>query len=87
MGVYLESISEYIYSIGEDKKLKIHDLRKNALVEGKLNFHQKGFKNIELNVGSGALTVLLPDKENKRLFISNRNGQVFIYDIGSVKKN
>jgi len=70
MGVFLESISEHIYSIGEDKRLKIHDLRKNALVE-------------EISVGSSALTVLLPDKENKRLFISNRNGQVFIYDVSS----
>jgi len=38
MGVFLESISEHIYSIGEDKRLKIHDLRKNALVEGKKIF-------------------------------------------------
>lgn len=30
------------------------------------------------------LTVLLADKENKRLFISNRNGQVYIYDISPV---
>jgi len=68
MGVYLDSISEYIYTIGEDKKLMIHDMNKNTKVE-------------EITVGSAMLTVLLADKENKRLFISNRNGQVFIYDI------
>jgi len=35
MGVYLDSISEYIYTIGEDKKLIIHDMNKNTKVEGK----------------------------------------------------
>lgn len=34
--------------------------------------------------GSQLLTAIVPDKENKRVFISNRNGQVFLYDIGSV---
>lgn len=39
MGVYLDSISEYLYTIGEDKKLIVHDMNKNTKVEG--NFIEK----------------------------------------------
>ena len=34
----MDSISEFIYSVGEDAKLKIYDLRKNELCEGKVTF-------------------------------------------------
>lgn len=34
MGVYIDSISEFVYSVGEDKKFKVYDLRKNELVAG-----------------------------------------------------
>jgi len=34
MGVYIDSISEFVYSVGEDKKFKVYDLRKNDLVAG-----------------------------------------------------
>jgi len=30
----MDSISEFVYSVGEDSKLKIYDLRKNELCEG-----------------------------------------------------
>lgn len=35
MGVYIDSISEYLYTVGEDKKFKVHDLNKNYTVSGK----------------------------------------------------
>lgn len=34
MGIYIDSISEFIYSVGEDKKFKVYDLRKNELTAG-----------------------------------------------------
>lgn len=34
MGIYIDSISEFVYSIAEDKKLKVYDLRKNESVAG-----------------------------------------------------
>ncbi len=39
----------------------------------------------ETTVGAYGLTALVPDKENKRVFISNRNGQVYVFDISSVR--
>ncbi len=73
MGIYIDSISEFIYSVGEDKKFKVYDLRKNELTA-------------DVACGNQLLTAIVPDKENKRVFISNRNGQVFLYDIGSVMR-
>ena len=35
-------------------------------------------------LGSSALCVLYVDKENKRSFITNKTGQVFIHDISTV---
>jgi DNA-binding beta-propeller fold protein YncE len=85
MGVYIDSISEFVYSVGEDKKFKVYDLRKNDLVAGKsyaIDCLLTLFSDI--TCGTALLTSIVPDKENKRAFISNRTGQVFIYDIGSV---
>jgi len=39
-----------------------------------------------MTLGTALLSGLAPDKDNKRIFISNRAGQVFIYDISSVIK-
>lgn len=68
MGACLDSISEYIYTVGEDKRFKVFDLNKNTIVS-------------DIACGNTMLTQLIYDKENKRLFISNRSGQVFVYDI------
>jgi len=70
MGTCLESISEYIYTASEDKRVKVFDLKNNNIVT-------------DIACGSTLLTELLYDKENKRIFVSNRSGQVFIYDISS----
>ena len=39
MGVYIDSITEYLYTVGEDKKFKVHDLNKNYTVSG--NYFEK----------------------------------------------
>ena len=38
----------------------------------------------DITCGNMPLTAIVPDKENKRIFISNKSGQVFLYDISSV---
>eukprot|EP00330_Aristerostoma_sp_ATCC50986_P012712 CAMPEP_0114589998 /NCGR_PEP_ID=MMETSP0125-20121206/12325_1 /TAXON_ID=485358 ORGANISM="Aristerostoma sp., Strain ATCC 50986" /NCGR_SAMPLE_ID=MMETSP0125 /ASSEMBLY_ACC=CAM_ASM_000245 /LENGTH=181 /DNA_ID=CAMNT_0001787203 /DNA_START=849 /DNA_END=1394 /DNA_ORIENTATION=- len=72
MGVWIDPLTEYVYSVSEDTKFKVHDANKNFTVG-------------ELFVGSAKHTGLQVDKENKRAFISNRDGQVFIYDINQKK--
>ena len=39
---------------------------------------------LEIMCGTSPLTALHADKESKRTFISNKTGQVFIYDISPV---
>ncbi len=68
MGIHYDPITEYVYTCGEDKKFKVFDLSKNLQVA-------------DLTVGNALLSGLVGDKENKRVFISNRSGQVFIYDV------
>ena len=71
MGVYLDTISQLCYSVSEDKKLKVLDINKNMILA-------------DMPVGNEKHTALIGDKDNKRIFISNRAGQVFIYDISTV---
>jgi hypothetical protein len=40
MGACLDSISEYIYTVGEDKRFKVFDLNKNTIVSGKKIFRR-----------------------------------------------
>jgi WD40 repeat protein len=68
MGVYLETVSQLCYSVSEDKRFKVLDINKNSIIS-------------DLAVGSEKHTGIIGDKDNKRVFISNRGGQVFIYDI------
>jgi WD40 repeat protein len=68
MGIHYDPITEYIYTIGEDKKFKVFDLSHNITVS-------------DLSVGNALLSCLAGDRDNKRAFISNRSGQIFIYDI------
>jgi len=71
MGVYLDNITGYSYSISEDKKFKVYDYTKNDTIA-------------DLTLGTSDLTVLFVEKENKRAFIANRSGQVFIHDISTM---
>eukprot|EP01016_Furgasonia_blochmanni_P016033 TRINITY_DN1907_c0_g2_i1.p1 TRINITY_DN1907_c0_g2~~TRINITY_DN1907_c0_g2_i1.p1 ORF type:complete len:431 (-),score=134.84 TRINITY_DN1907_c0_g2_i1:297-1589(-) len=68
MGIYIEYITGYLYSIGEDKRLKVTDIMKNEIVA-------------DVAVGNTALAVMVVEKETKRAFIGNRDGAVYIYDI------
>jgi len=70
MGLYLNSITEYVYSIGEDKKFNVHHAKNGGIVAN-------------IYCGSNPLTNMIVDKENKRAFISNKNGHIFIFDISS----
>ena len=71
MGVAYDSITSHVYSVGEDKFLKVTKLNDQQIVA-------------TFQIGSHALTNLHFDHYYKRLFITNRNGQIFIYDASSV---
>jgi hypothetical protein len=71
MGVYLDTISQLCYSCSEDKKVKVLDINKNLIIA-------------DIPVGNEKHTAMIGDKDNKRIFVSNRAGQVFIYDISTV---
>jgi len=70
MGVFLDPITQYSYTISEDKKFKVFDINKN-------------FALSDIPIGSEKHTCLQVDKDSKRAFIANRSGQVFIYDISN----
>lgn len=70
MGTYLDPITQYSYSVSEDKKFKVFDINKN-------------FTICDIPIGSEKHTGLTVCKESKRAFISNRAGQIFIYDISN----
>jgi WD40 repeat protein len=71
MGVYLDNITNFVYTCGEDKKFKVFDYLKNDTIA-------------DLTLGTADLTALLVERENKRAFIANRTGQVFIHDISTM---
>lgn len=71
MGIVLDNLTNNIYTISEDKHFKIHDITKNETLS-------------DLIVGNSGLTNMIFDKEYKRIFISNRSGNVFLYDVSSV---
>jgi len=73
MGVVLDNLTNYLYSISEDKHFKIQDISKNDLI-------------YDIVLGNSGLTCLAFDKEYKRIFIGNRSGNVFLYDVSSVWK-
>jgi ubiquinone/menaquinone biosynthesis C-methylase UbiE len=53
------------------KKFKVFDYLKNDTIA-------------DLTLGTADLTVLVVERENKRAFIANRTGQVFIHDISTM---
>lgn len=68
MGIYYDNISGIIYTVGEDKAFKT--IQKNEVTNS-------------VKPSNNGLTCLVGDKENKRAFVSDRGGSVFIYDISS----
>ncbi len=71
MGVVLDNLTNNVYSISEDKHFKIQDILKNEVIA-------------DLQVGNSGLTNMVFDKEFKRIFIANRSGNVFLYDVSAV---
>ena len=85
MGLYNDNITGYCYTIGEDKKYKVFDYTKNEIIAGKLiKLLKISCYTLDITLGSSALCVLYVDKENKRSFVTNKTGQVFIHDISTV---
>ena len=37
MGVFLDTITQYCYSVGEDKRFKVYDINKNYVIAGNSN--------------------------------------------------
>ena len=68
MGVYIDPVTNFMYSIGEDKKFKCYDVNRNVVLA-------------DLVASLTLLTGLKVDPETRRAFLTNRNGQLFIYDI------
>lgn len=68
MGIYHNTVTNTTYTVSEDKSLR-------TSVNGKV-------QNVVKHSNSG-LTALQGDTEYKRLFVTNRSGNVFIYDISS----
>lgn len=69
MGIYYDSINSIVYTISEDKTLRIGD--GTSLVQIASIPHKD------------ALLIMNADKLNKRLFIGTKGGQVLLYDISS----
>lgn len=70
MGIYYDSINSIVYTISEDKTLRIGD--GTSLVQMASIPHKD------------ALLIMNADKLNKRLFIGTKGGEVFVYDTSSV---
>ena len=71
MGIYYDSINSIVYTISEDKTLRIGD--GTSLVQMTSLPHRD------------PLLVMNADKLNKRLFIGTKGGEVFLYDISTVR--
>lgn len=69
MGIYYDSINSIVYTISEDKTLRIGD--GTSLVQMTSLPHRD------------PLLVMNADKLNKRLFIGTKGGEVFLYDIST----
>lgn len=68
MGIYYDNNSGIIYTCSEDKSLKL-------IEKGKVT------QTIKHSVTG--LTYMVGDREFQRLFVANRQGNVYIYDISS----
>ena len=68
MGVWIDGIRNLVYTISEDKTLKVLDIKMKQIIA-------------EVNVGSSKLCCMEIDAESKTAFISDRAGQIHIYDL------
>ena len=68
MGIWLDGIRNLLYTISEDKTLKVFDMKVKNVVA-------------EITITNTKLTCLEVDSENKNAFIADRGGQIHIYDL------
>ncbi|CAD8199045.1 unnamed protein product [Paramecium pentaurelia] len=70
MGVFYDSINSHIHSVSEDKKYKVLDFQRQITVA-------------ELQPSQHGLTGLAADKDNRRIFISDKGGYIHVFEITS----
>ena len=71
MGVAIDNLTNICYTISEDKYLKCIDITRGMIIS-------------EVPVSANKLTALVLDKDYKRVFITNKASDVYIYDISTV---
>ena len=85
MGVGIDALNNVIFSAGEDKNLKITNLIDQKIVFGWWFFLEiKYILSLDCGISHTALTNLHYDKESRRLIVTNKNGNVFVYDVTKV---
>ena len=68
MGLVYDSVFNQIHSISEDKKYKVYDLTRDSVIQ-------------EITPTNQQLNCIWFDKENRRSFIADKQGNVLIYSI------
>jgi len=68
MGLFIDSKKNVVISVGEDKMLKITDLTTGTITH-------------EIQCSNHKLTNLIVDNINKTAFITDRGGNITIYDL------
>ena len=71
MGIYYDSLRYLIHSVSKDKKYRVLNVQKSALVA---DYEPSDYE----------LTYILVNDERKKSFLSDRNGSIFIFDIDDV---
>lgn len=87
MGLYYDNINDVLYTCSEDKSIKTVENKEctNGIdTTGIIIFYWLFICDKVVKHSDTGLTGMIGDKENKRLFITNRSGVVFIYSINSV---
>lgn len=86
MGIYIDPSTGLLYSVGEDKRFKVFDYAKNDVIAGiiPLLLNKTITQLLDLAPGNSGFTNLVAHVEAKRIFLSNRAGQVYVYDISTV---
>jgi hypothetical protein len=68
MGIWLDGMRNLVYTISEDKSMKVTDIKIREVLA-------------EVTVSNTKLTCLEVDTENKNAWIADRGGQIHIYDL------
>ncbi|KAM3143094.1 hypothetical protein pb186bvf_004680 [Paramecium bursaria] len=71
MGLFFDSINSTIHSVSEDKKYKVLDVSRQITIA-------------DIQPSQQGLTGFVADKDNRRAFVSDRAGYIFIFEISSV---